>query len=232
MLLGYHQLAINHIYRGALLYSAFHPFHVACVPLPPAAARCCSVLFCAVLLLLLQQTSGRIVMKFVMQIEPVCDYRAFLRKFSCSTQSLVPDVAAALAEIRDTDLCVFKLGEPDRACKVSSKQGARTPYKIPDTLSNLGTRLVLAWETGEFAGRVDVRVCCVLCGRFLVSRIQLEAVGAEQLGWTLLGVDAVDHPLQACRAAHFETLSGLTCVAAAVAAAAENGHLHLHHQPA
>jgi hypothetical protein len=63
-------------------------------------------------------------MRFVMQIEPVCDYRAFLRKFSCSTQSLVPDVAAALAEVQDTDLCVFKLGEPDRACKVSSRGGA------------------------------------------------------------------------------------------------------------
>jgi hypothetical protein len=57
-------------------------------------------------------------MKFVMQIEPVCDYRAYLRKFSCSTTRLIPELAKALSAVSNNDMCVFRLGQPDRQCKV------------------------------------------------------------------------------------------------------------------
>jgi len=61
---------------------------------------------------------GRITMKFAMVIEPVCDYRAFLRAFSCSPEKLVPGLADALREMCGRDLCMFELGVPDRNCKV------------------------------------------------------------------------------------------------------------------
>jgi hypothetical protein len=67
-----------------------------------------------------QEVYGRVVMKFVLKVEPVCDYRAFLRKMSCSAHRLLPALAAGLHELLDTDMCAWKLGYPDRGCKVSS----------------------------------------------------------------------------------------------------------------
>lgn len=61
-------------------------------------------------------------MKFAMVIEPVCDYRAFLRAFSCSTDKLMPGLADALKEMCGRDLCMFELGAPDRNCKVRLTQ--------------------------------------------------------------------------------------------------------------
>lgn len=66
----------------------------------------------------LQQVRGQYNMKFAMQLEPVCDYRAYLRTLSCSSARLMRDVSAAVAELSNKDLCTFELGQPDRQCKV------------------------------------------------------------------------------------------------------------------
>ena len=67
---------------------------------------------------LLQNSVPHDTLRFAMLVEPVCDYRSYLRTLSCDPAALVQDLRNIIASMTDKDLCAFELGVPGRNCQV------------------------------------------------------------------------------------------------------------------